>query len=397
VELNLENGALLLLIAAVVAMLTRRLRLPYTAGLVAAGIGIAFLPFSLTVDLTRDLIFTGLLPPLIFEAAFQLDWKQLRKDLPVITLLATVGVLLSAAITAAGVRYLQNWDWTSAIAFGVLIAATDPVSVVATFREARAHGRLLVLIESESLLNDGTAAVAFAAVLTWIAGRALTPIDLGISVLVMIGGGILCGGAISAFMLLLAGRTEDHLVETTFTTVAAFGSFLLAEHFHLSGVLATLTAGLMFRNFRRLGSISARGQEAIQDFWDFAAFVANSLIFLLIGMREARQNLSIIWAPASIIIVIVMLGRAAAVYPCCLIFARSGLRVSAAHQHILFWGGLRGALALALALGLPVEVPMRETIIAISFAVASFSVFVQGLTMTPVLRWAGEIPRDVQY
>jgi CPA1 family monovalent cation:H+ antiporter len=397
VELNLENGALLLLIAAVVAMLTRRLRLPYTAGLVAAGIGIAFLPFSLTVDLTRDLIFTGLLPPLIFEAAFQLDWNQLRRDLPVITLLATVGVLLSAAITAAGVRYLQNWDWTSAIAFGVLIAATDPVSVVATFREAQAHGRLLVLIESESLLNDGTAAVAFAAVLTWIAGRALTPIDLGISVLVMIGGGILCGGAISAFMLLLAGRTEDHLVETTFTTVAAFGSFLLAEHFHLSGVLATLTAGLMFRNFRRLGSISARGQEAIQDFWDFAAFVANSLIFLLIGMREARQNLSIIWAPASIIIVIVMLGRAAAVYPCCLIFARSGLRVSAAHQHILFWGGLRGALALALALGLPVEVPMRETIIAISFAVASFSVFVQGLTMTPVLRWAGEIPRDVQY
>ena len=396
-ELNLENGALLLLVAAVVAMLTRRLRLPYTAGLVAAGIGIAFLPFSLTVDLTRDLIFTGLLPPLIFEAAFQLDWNQLRRDLPVITLLATVGVLLSAAITAAGVRYLQNWDWTSAIAFGVLIAATDPVSVVATFREARAHGRLLVLIESESLLNDGTAAVAFAAVLTWIAGRALTPIDLGISVLVMIGGGILCGGAISAFMLLLAGRTEDHLVETTFTTVAAFGSFLLAEHFHLSGVLATLTAGLMFRNFRRLGSISARGQEAIQDFWDFAAFVANSLIFLLIGMREARQNLSIIWAPASIIIVIVMLGRAAAVYPCCLIFARSGLRVSAAHQHILFWGGLRGALALALALGLPVEVPMRETIIAISFAVASFSVFVQGLTMTPVLRWAGEIPRDVQY
>lgn len=395
-ELNLENGALLLLIAAVVAMLTRRLRLPYTAGLVAAGIGIAFLPYSLTVNLTRDLIFTGLLPPLIFEAAFQLDWKQLRRDLPVITMLATVGVMLSATITAAGVRYLQHWDWTSAVAFGVLIAATDPVSVVATFKEARAHGRLLVLIEAESLLNDGTAAVAFAAVLTWIAGHALTPAGLGISVLVMIGGGILCGAATSALMLLLAGRTEDHLVETTFTTVAAFGSFLLAEHFHLSGVLATLTAGLMCRNFRRLGSISTRGQEAIQDFWSFAAFVANSLIFLLIGMREARQNLSSTWAPASIVILIVMVGRAAAVYPCCLIFARSRLRVSAAHQHVLFWGGLRGALALALALGLPPEVPMRETIIAIGFAVASFSVFVQGLTMTPVLRWAGEIPAQTE-
>src|ERR1022692_3900732 len=142
-ELNLENGALLLLIAAVVAMLTRRLRLPYTAGLVAAGIGLALLPFSPTVSLTRDLIFTGLLPPLIFEAAFQLDWRQLRRDLPVVLALASAGVLLSACVTTLGMHYLAHWEWLSALVFGVLIAATDPVSVVAAFKEAGARGRLL--------------------------------------------------------------------------------------------------------------------------------------------------------------------------------------------------------------------------------------------------------------
>ncbi|HLK67375.1 MAG TPA: sodium:proton antiporter [Bryobacteraceae bacterium] len=388
--LGLESGALFLLIAAVVAMLTRKLRLPYTAGLVAAGIGLAFLPFTPTLNLTRDLIFLVLLPPLIFEAAFQLDWKQLRQDLPVVLVLACLGVVLSAAVTTAGMHFLAHWDWRSAMVFGALIAATDPVSVVATFKEAGAHGRLLVLIESESLFNDGTAAVAFTAVLSFSLGQTVTPWAVTQSLVLMIGGGIACGAAVAAFVLLLIGRTEDHLVEITFTTVAAYGSFLLAEHFHLSGVLATLTAGLMLRNLRALGSISGRGQEAVEDFWTYAAFVANSLVFLLIGMREATQKLNFVWLP-SIAILLVLLGRAAAVYPCCALFRRTRLSVSMRHQHILFWGGLRGALALALALGLPPEMPMREAIISVSFAIAVFSVFVQGLTMAPALRWAGEI------
>ncbi len=159
-ELNFEKGAVvLLLIATVVAILTRRLRLPYSVGLVATGMGIALLPFAPKVTLTKDLIFTGLLPPLIFEAAFSLRWKELRKDLLVIVALATVGVLLSATITTAGMHLLVHWEWMSALLFGVLIAATDPVSVISIFREANAHGRLRLLVEAESLLNDGTAAV----------------------------------------------------------------------------------------------------------------------------------------------------------------------------------------------------------------------------------------------
>ena len=145
-------------------------------------------------------------------------------------------------------------------------------------------------------------------------------------------------------------------------------------------------------NFKPLGGISERGKESVHAFWEYAAFVANSLVFLLIGMHEAHQNFLAIWLPAATAIILVTLGRAVAIYPCCLAFSRSSLRVSAKHQHVLFWGGLRGALALALALGLPSQMPMREEIIAISFAVVAFSVFVQGLTMAPFLRRMGEIP-----
>jgi CPA1 family monovalent cation:H+ antiporter len=205
-------------------------------------------------------------------------------------------------------------------------------------------------------------------------------------------GGVLCGALVALAALLLAGRTEDHLVEITFTTVAAYGSFLLADRFALSGVLATITAGLVMGNFKSFNSFSERGKEAVQAFWEYAAFIANSLVFLLIGMHEAHQHFIAIWLPAMIAIALVTLGRAVAVYPCCLLFVRSRLHVTLKNQHIMFWGGLRGALALALALGIPATVPLREEIITISFAVVAFSVFVQGLTMVPFLRRMGEIP-----
>jgi CPA1 family monovalent cation:H+ antiporter len=391
-ELNIQTGTLLLLVAAVVAMLTRRLRLPYSVGLVTAGIMLAFMPFAPNIVLTKDLIFTALLPPLLFEAAFYISWNQLRRDFAVIVVLATLGVLLSAGITAIGMHFVVHWQWISALVFGVLIAATDPISVIATFKEAKAHGRLLVLIEAESLFNDGTAAVGFGVVVALASGQQLTAIGISFLLLRTIVGGVLCGAAVALAALLLTGRTKDHLVEITFTTVAAYGSFLLADHFGLSGVLATITAGLMMSNFKLLNGISPRGKEAVQAFWEYAAFVANSLVFLLIGMHVAHRNFVAIWLPAAIAIALVTLGRAVAIYPCCLLFLPTGLRVAWKHQHVLFWGGLRGAVALALALGLPPAVPLREDIITISFAVVAFSVFVQGLSMVPFLRRMGEIP-----
>jgi CPA1 family monovalent cation:H+ antiporter len=390
-DLTFESGALLLSIAAVVAMLTRRLRLPYSVGLVTAGIALTLLRLSPRAQLTKDLLFDALLPPLIFEAALFLPWRPLRRDLGVILLLATAGVALSAGITGLGMFYLAHWQWQSSLLFGVLIAATDPVSVIATFKEARVRGRLLILVEGESLFNDGTAAVAFAVALELVLGHSLSPMEMATRLLITAGGGIVCGALVAGATLLLMGRTEDHLLELTFTTVPAYGSFLLAERFHLSGVLATLAAGLLLGNLGPQNVISERGKFALASFWEYAAFVANSFVFLLVGIREAHQNFVAVWLPALIAIILVALGRAVAVYPCCAAFRWSSYRVSASHQHILFWGGLRGALALALALALPEAVPQRDQVIAITFVVVAFSIFVQGLTIPPLLRALGEI------
>ncbi|MDP8990391.1 MAG: sodium:proton antiporter [Acidobacteriota bacterium] len=388
---TIEIAEFLLLVAAVVAVLARRIHVPYSVGLVLAGIALAFVPFSANVPLTKDLIFTTLLPPLVFEAAFQLPWKPLRRDLPVILLLATLGVVLAAALTAAGMHYISGWTWMAALVFGVLIAATDPVSVIATFKESGVRGRLRLLVEAESLFNDGTAAVAFGIVVARALGQHFTAFDLTRTLVITAGGGILSGAAVAGAVLLLAGPATDHLVELAFTTVAAYGSFLLAEHFHLSGILATVTTGMMLGNLGPLGAITDKGREAVEAFWEFAAFVANSLVFLLLGLHLAQQHFASVWRPAAAAIAIVLLGRAVAVYPCCWLFSRSALRVEAKHQHLLFWGGLRGALALALALGLPAELPGREEIITVSFAVVAASIFMQGLTMPPLLRKLGEL------
>jgi CPA1 family monovalent cation:H+ antiporter len=389
---DLTQLGFLLFVSALVAMLSRRLHLPYTVGLVLAGMALYFSHIYLKWHLSKDLIFTVFLPPLVFEAALFINWKKFKKDLPVIALLATFGVALAAAVTAAGMHFVLDWDWGSAIIFGILIAATDPVSVIATFKEAQVHGRLRLLIEAESLLNDGTAAVAFVAALAILAGAHQNPVSIAGSLLWTITGGVTVGAGVAFVLMLLAGRTPDYLVEITFTMLAAYGSFLLAEHYHFSGVLATLTAGLVVGNYRSSTSISNAGRQTLGPFWEFAAFVANSLIFLLIGAQEAQQHFAGIWLPLLVAIALVTLGRAVAIYPICAVFLKTRLRVGFMHQHILFWGGLRGALALALALALPEQMPNRDAVITVTFAVVAFSVFAQGLTMTPLLRKLGQMP-----
>ena len=386
--MSIETIAILLLIAAVVAIVARRFRVPYSVGLVLAGMAIAVLPFSPNLELTKQLVFSAFLPPLIFEAAFQLRWVELRKDLLVVLVLATVGIVISATVTAAGMHFLSSWTWIASIAFGVLIAATDPVTVIATLKDAAVHGRVRLLVEAESLFNDGTAAVLFSIVIAITAGSAVSPVGAVGNLIIVVIGSIICGAIVGGLALLLAGATNDHLIETTFTAVAAYGSFLLAEHFHLSGVVATLTAGLIVRNVGHL-AMAVADRKAVEDFWEYAAFVANSLIFLLIGVRLAHQNYRFVLYPVLIAIVFVLVGRALAIYPLSLLFAQSKRSLTLADQHVLFWGGLRGALALALALGLPPQMPQRQEIIAVAFAVVAFSILVQGLTIGPLLRKVG--------
>ncbi len=247
-------------------------------------------------------------------------------------------------------------------------------------------------MEAESLLNDGTAAVGFALALSFAQGMNVGGASIPMTLLTTSVGGILCGAAVAGLMLGIAGRTTNNLVELTLTTVVAYGSFLLADHFGLSGVLATVTAGLLVGNVGPLGSISAQGRASVQGFWEYAAFIANSIIFLLIGIHEAEQPFASILPAIGVAIAFVLLGRALSVYPLCALFSRSRLRITMPHQHVLFWGGLRGALALALALSLPPDMPQANEIVRVTFAVVAFSVFVQGLTMGPLLRRLGEVP-----
>src|SRR5689334_40327 len=350
-ELSIENIEVLLFIAAIVAMTARLLKIPYTIALVLAGIALALSPFRPEINLSKELIFTVFLPPLIYEAALYIRWSELRRDFPVILSFATLGVLLSAGVTAIGMHFIVHWGWESAALFGVLIAATDPVSVIATFKEAGVHGRLRLLVEAESLFNDSTAAVAFVIAMLFASGGKVTLFGTIQTTFFMVFGGIFCGLLVAGAMLLIAGRTDDHLVEITLTAIAAYGSFLLAEHFHASGVLASMTAGLIVGNVGWSGIISREGREHLFDAWDFFAFLANSFVFILIGMSVGAMPVGLLgFSTAAMVIVLVLVGRALAVYLLSALFARSKLSVPIRYQHVLFWGGLRGALALALAL-----------------------------------------------
>jgi len=384
----------LLIAAVVVALAARRLHLPYTVGLVLAGAGLAFAHVPGGALLTHDLIFDIILPPLLFEAALAIHWHDLRRDALLIAVLAITGVVIAACVVAGGMVWLLAWKPPAAIIFGVLIAATDPVAVIALFRDLNIHGRLRFLMEAESLANDGVAAALFGLALTWATTAATAPpgpASIAAAFTLAAGGGIAIGALYGVLAIAIAGRTEDHLVEVALTAVAAYGSFYLAEHFHVSGVLATVAAGLVMGNFGPLrpedtSQLSEQGRAAVTTVWEFAAFLANSLVFLLIGLAVADIQLVRLGpAQLGIIIALVLVSRALTVYPLCALFLRSRQAVPLAQQHILWWGGLRGALALALALALPRDMTGHDDILIATFAVVVFSVVAQGLTMQPLL------------
>jgi CPA1 family monovalent cation:H+ antiporter len=379
----------LLLVACLIAMLTRRLGLPYIVGLVVAGLLIALLPDVPAMPLSPGLIFNVFLPPLVFEAALQLDWRRFRHELPLTLTLAFAGVAIASTVVAVGMNLIVGWSWIGAALFGVLIAATDPVSVIAAFREMGAGRRVSMVVEAESLLNDGVAAVGFAILSLVAAGTALGPNGIVPAFLWTLGGGLAIGLGVSALILLVVGRTDDPLVEIALTTIPAYGSFLLAEHFHASGIISTLAAGLL------IGSTGARflshvGRDRLRWAWEYFAFLANSFVFILIGMNEGDQPL---WAVGSfgagVAILLVLAGRVLSVYPLAALFGGTRWRLPASYQHTLFWGGLRGALALGLALMVPATVPERSAIILTAFVVVAFSILVQGLTMPLLIRRFG--------
>lgn len=384
-QLDLLPIGVLFFTACLVAIVARRFGLPYAVGLVAAGILLSFTQWLGALELTPRLVFTFLLPPIVFEAALHLRWDQARREAPLVLTLAFVGTFLSAMVVAVGMHVLAGWGWPAATLFGALIGATDPVSVIALMKEQNAQARLRFLMESESLVNDGAAAVLFAVCLSAIASSSISAGVIGASLIVTLGG-VLCGLAVAGGALLIAGRSDDHLVELTLTLLVAYGSFAIAQAIGASGILATLAAGMLVGNTGWGRIFTERGSDAVLRFWAFAAFLANSVIFILIGSRTANHVFATSWEPVAIGIVLSLGGRAVAIYPVGALFTRLPLAIDLPTRNLLFWGGLRGALALALALAVPASLPEHDALIGVALAVIAFSVFVQGLTVPWLLR-----------
>ena len=397
---NLQDVLWILSIAMLVAMVARRLLLPYTIGLVVVGGLLAFFRVDVGPQLTSELILDLILPPLLFEAALALRWPKLRADLPPILTFSVLGTLVAMAMVAFSLVWLLHWPLSSALVFGALISATDPVAIIAMFKDNKFHGRLSLLVEAESLFNDGAAAVLFAMALAWTqaGGHAPDAMETALGFARIVLGGVGVGALAGAAAILLARGTSEHLVELTLSAIAAFGSFIAAERLQASGVLATVTAGLMVGNFGIFSPddrsfLSHKGREFMVSFWEFAAFLANSVIFLLIGANIAVMHYEA-YGPAVIagVIILTLAARALAVYPLSLPFFRTRHRISLNEQHVLWWGGLRGALGLALALSLPASLALRDEIVVVTFAVVAFSIVVQGLTMPWLLRRLGFLP-----
>ena len=401
--LQQELGFVLLLsIAAIVAIIIRRIRIPYTVALVLVGLLLSFTPNPFLIDVSSDLILAILVPPLLFEATLQIKWTKLREELVPITLLAVFGTLIGTIIVGEIVTWVLDVPLLAALAFGALISATDPVAVIAFFRSLGVSKRLGLLIEGESLFNDGVAIVLFTLAVGF-AAAGTNPFEQGISSLgdaviqflrVSLGGlgiGLLLGYIVSYIIL---KNVDDDLIETTTTVALAFGAFVIAEYFHFSGILAVVAAGLMVGNIG-LQNTSPTTQLTLQNFWEFAAFVANSLVFLLIGLEVEITQMWPNIIPIIVAVIAVLLSRAIIVYSFTSlysIFTPPRLDIPMPYRHVMYWGGLRGAISLALALTLTGEVfgvQFATELRVMAFGVVLFTLLVQGTTIEALINQLG--------
>ncbi|MFB6156147.1 MAG: cation:proton antiporter [Haloferacaceae archaeon] len=374
-------------------------RVPYTIALLLAGIAASLAGLNIGIELTHDVILLVILPPLLFEGAATTDLEEFRSNLPVILLLATVGLLLSVLVLAAAAYELFQFPLLVALLFGVIVLPTDPVSVLAIFKQVGAPERLAVLLEGESLLNDGVAVVLFSALIALVGtggtggGSAEQLATLG--GLADLAGGILLAGLGGAAVGFAAGylvyrvmvNLDEHMTEIVLTVILAYGSFLVAEHYlHVSGVIATVVAGLWMGNRGREHAMSPQTKTAVFTTWETAAFVVNTFIFVLLGVQtpvpQIVDNAGLL-APA---IVLVLVARAVAVYPLTWLSNRVTVsKVPRNYQHVLLWGGLHGSIPIALVLGLPPATPLREQLRVLVFGIAAFSLVVQGLSIRRLL------------
>jgi CPA1 family monovalent cation:H+ antiporter len=392
---------ILITAAAVVGLVVRRIAIPYTVALVVLGLAATTVLPRQQFQVTPELVLLVLLPGLVFEAALRIEFDDFRSSFGGVALLAVPGVLISAAVVALVLNVATGLRLELGFVVGAMVAATDPVAVVSTFRQLGSPRQLATLIESESLLNDGTAIVLFVlAVRAAVGPISIAEAALSMAVTVVVS--TLIGGAAGFIASRLIRVVDDHLIELTLSLAAAYGTYLVADRLHHSGIIATVVAGLVIGNYGRALGMSARAKEALDIVWEFFAFLVTAIVFLLIGLAISLDQLfdALPWIGWAVVAIVV--ARAMVVYG--LLGVTSRLIVVTGHRggvpiawlHVLFWGGLRGAVAIALALSLPVDFPERTLLQEITFGVIVFTLLVQGTTIEWVIRRVGpgQPPRD---
>jgi len=390
----------MLILALLLKPLAERGRLPFAAILVLTGfIGSEILlMFDLDTGVRyqsfHDLIFYVFLPVLVFEAAFRIDAPMLRRNLFVILLFSIPVLLLSTGIAAVlvyyGIGHPEGFPWIAALLTGALLSATDASPITVRFPRLGVPRRLRVLMEGEDLFNDATAIVTFS-IFLYIATHPSEQITLGdaaIAFLVVFFGGIFVGLLVGLGFLLLSRLFDDSIHQAVVTVVCAYTAFLLAnEVLEVSGVMAVLIAGLIMGRMIHNDFQDERG-SFIDTFWGFNVYVAEALVFLLMGVTVSLNMFEERWLAMLIGIGAILIARAIGVFGAAPLINRMpwAEKVPLSYQQVQFVGSLRGAVVLALCLSLPVSLPYWWTIQTIAFGVVIFSLFVQAPLVEPVLR-----------
>lgn len=376
----------LLLVALIVALVTKRTRHPYTIALVIWGLILGLLQLIEPIRLSKELVLTVFLPPLLFEGALHIRVEVLRQRIGLVLGLAMGGTLVTALIVGVAAHWVLGFDLLVGLLLGAIIAPTDPVSVLATFRANRVDKELATIVESESLFNDGIAVVLYVMLLNALGGASLDMAQgIGNFVLV-VGAGAALGLGLGSLAARLLPRLGDHLLEVMLTLVLAYGTFLLTEQLHLSGVVAVAVAGLAVGN---LGLRASSSQTNVTLFWEIVVFLVNSIVFLLIGFELRPDRLIGALGSIAIVFGVLIIARAIVVYGLSALahWRKRGLPWQ--WQHVIVWSGLRGAVPVALVLGLPSNLAGHADLVPIIFGVVLLSLLGQGLTIPRLLRRLG--------
>lgn len=410
---QIEQLVLLLIVSLVVALIARQLRFPYTLALVLAGLALGWLPFVPTVQLNPEVVLFIFIPALLFEGSWSISVSVLLKNWLAVLLLAVPGLLISLAVVAVALRFGGGLTWLEAILLGTIISPTDPVAVVGLFRQLRMGERMRTIIEGESLFNDGVGAAAYTVVLglllveTGVSAQTMSEWQISLGALWLFVGGPLLGFVFGFLISRLVARFDDYLIEMTITFSAAYGVYLLGEFLHTSGLLAVVVAGLTLGSYGRQRSMSERTRTVVDDVWEFIGYIANSLLFLLLGMQIGSSHIGPAVGPLLWAIVGVIVGRAVMIY---LLFTfHDGIARWYAHRRqsehkslrrhlmpvprswrpIILLSGLRGALSLALVLSLPHEMHNASLFEFVTYGVVLVTLVGQGIAMRVILpRWS---------